>query len=646
MHLPTRKISRFTWIGIILVTILALCVATPRQVASSLFSENKYLPVIFHDWPSPTPTPGPGRVFITEILYDPNEAEPDAEWFEIFNAGGSPLELSGYKIGDEENPGEAEGMFQFPPGATLQPGEVIVIANRAITFKAIFGFDANYELRESDPYVPNLLEYTNWASGVINLSNTGDEVILLDEFDQRVEAVSWGNSPLGFDPPVSSVSAGHSLERKPAYQDTDCAEDWIDQKKPNPGIVDTRQPTATPTQTPTGATTPTLPSPLRLYLSEVLYDPFEAGDPAGEWIELYNASGLPLPLSGFKIGDEETPGGGEGMMQFPEGSVLLPGQTLVIANQASIFRALYSIAPDYEIIDSDNAVPDLQKYPDWASGTVNLSNSGDELILLDPQDRWADALAWGSSSSVFDPAIPLVVEGHSLERYPPGEDSDSALDWREQAHPAPGDVDLTPPTATPSPTFTPTPTKLPTASPIPTLVINEIHADPDIALGDANGDELVDATDDEFIEIVNITGLAVDLSGWRISDPYGVRHILPEGSLIPDACALLIFGGGTPSGGFGGSLVQSASGGTLSLNNNGDTLALFDVSNQPVISYTYGTEGGDNQSLTRDPDISGPMPLVKHSTANDSGGAIFSPGVRVDGTPFWGCAVGLDHSDR
>ena len=41
--------------------------------------------------------------------------------------------------------------------------------------------------------------------------------------------------------------------------------------------------------------------------------------------------------------------------------------------------------------------------------------------------------------------------------------------------------------------------------PVPTspFVINEIHADPDGTLGDANNDGTANFSDDEFVEIVN-----------------------------------------------------------------------------------------------------------------------------------------------
>ncbi len=133
------------------------------------------------------------------------------------------------------------------------------------------------------------------------------------------------------------------------------------------------------------------------------------------------------------------------------------------------------------------------------------------------------------------------------------------------------------------------------------MLINEIQADPGSTNGDANGDGSVDSLEDEFVEIVNITGSPVDLSGWILSDSNGVRHSFPPDSLVIDQCAVLIFGGGQPAGSFGGSLVQLASSGGLSLNNDGDTITLFAPGDVAVLTYTYGIEGGDDQSLTRSP---------------------------------------------
>ena len=104
------------------------------------------------------------------------------------------------------------------------------------------------------------------------------------------------------------------------------------------------------------------------------------------------------------------------------------------------------------------------------------------------------------------------------------------------------------------------------------------------------------------------------------------------GTPVDPYAAVVVFGGGTPTGPFGGALVQTASNGSLSFNNSGDSVFLNDGT-VDIASASYGGEGGSDQSLTLDPDIFGGT-FVKHSEATGSGGTLFSPGTMVDGTPF------------
>jgi hypothetical protein len=168
-------------------------------------------------------------------LYDPFNVEPNGEWIELYNAGDTAIDLSNYKVGDEVVQGNPEGMYQFPAGAAIDPGQVILVANRADVFTTTYGFYPDYELLESDGNVPNMSKYQAWAIGLVNLSNPGDEVLVLDESDSFVDAVSWGDSNWAFDPDCPIVAEGHSIERNPANVDTDTSADWIDQALPNPG---------------------------------------------------------------------------------------------------------------------------------------------------------------------------------------------------------------------------------------------------------------------------------------------------------------------------------------------------------------------------------------------------------------------------
>ncbi len=171
----------------------------------------------------------------------------------------------------------------------------------------------------------------------------------------------------------------------------------------------------------------------------------------------------------------------------------------------------------------------------------------------------------------------------------------------------------------------------------PSLIINEILADPSSTNGDANGDGTINATQDEFVELVNVSGAALDISGWTLSDALQVRHTFPIGTIIPNLCAVIVFGGGTPTGAFGNVTVQTASTNQLSLNNTNETINLKNGATV-IATYTYGAEGGNDQSLTRNPDITGALPLVQHTTATGAAGRLHSPGLKVDGTAFSGCS--------
>jgi hypothetical protein len=174
------------------------------------------------------------------------------------------------------------------------------------------------------------------------------------------------------------------------------------------------------------------------------------------------------------------------------------------------------------------------------------------------------------------------------------------------------------------------------------LILSEIHADPDPTLaGDANGDGVRSATEDEFVELVNLTLLPLNLSGVEIADAVGVRHTVPPGTVLPPGRALVVFGGGTPTGTFGGAVVQTASSGTLGLNNGSDILTITSPSLVQLDQHAYGPEAEQDQSILWSPEpTSYPTPgggggiMVVHSSVNPA--LLYSPGTRADGvTPVW-----------
>lgn len=182
-------------------------------------------------------------------------------------------------------------------------------------------------------------------------------------------------------------------------------------------------------------------SSVTLLITEVYYDT-PGDDSREEWIEIANLGSELVSLDGYKIGDGAWAGSFEGMAQFPEGSVIEAGQVIVVAQTGQGFAQLYGRLPDYEIQSSVVDVPDLAPYRAWAEGDIGLANDGDEVLLLDEENRMLDAVNYGDQDTFFNPAVLSVFRGQSIERVPAGCDTNTSADWQPQLTPTPGELVL------------------------------------------------------------------------------------------------------------------------------------------------------------------------------------------------------------
>ena len=422
--------------------------------------------------------------------------------------------------------------------------------------------------------------------------------------------------------------------------------------------------------------------PKVLLLSEIVVTPT-----AGEFIEIHNPTTETIDLDNYYVTDatyasggvyyynivtgSDAGGGGYGDFhaRFPTGATIAPGESQTIAIAGSDdFEATYGVAPTYELYEDGStadSIPDMREaLPGSINGQGGLANSG-EIVVLYYWDGESDLVTdidiavWGDKAEAVDKTgvsidgpdadstpstylddTPIAdqdvvatgahASGSSFQRVDPTEGTETksggngvnghdetsenlSVTWTSDA-PTPGDGQPT------------------------GWVINEINADPDATSGDANGDGTADTVEDEFVEIVNATSSDVDVSGWTLSDGYGVRHVFPQGTVVPAGCATVVFGGGALLADFGGAVAQTASTGALGLNNSGDTVTLATADGIVMASVDYGSIAGNNQSITLDPDVTGTS-WVQHASATGSNGALFSPGHRIDGTRFSGCAT-------
>lgn len=198
----------------------------------------------------------------------------------------------------------------------------------------------------------------------------------------------------------------------------------------------------------------------------------------------------------------------------------------------------------------------------------------------------------------------------------------------------------------------------------PKILINEVLADPhdDVQNGDANGDGVRDALQDEFIELVNVSPKAVDLTGWKLGDDDVLNFQFPDGYILQPNSFVVVFGGGNVTG-FPGynadqllTRVFTADGSIGDgLDETGDYVVLQSANGLDNTYLAFGSVAGagdptgaavtglpwefpqstaanaaNDYSITRSPDAGQESddPFVEHSVVSS---AYFSPGTTVEG---------------
>src|SRR4029453_14352332 len=118
------------------------------------------------------------------------------------------------------------------------------------------------------------------------------------------------------------------------------------------------------------------------------------------------------------------------------------GGVIVVAEDTLAFTNDYGLRPQFAVVSYDPMVPTLIPYTAWATGTMGLGNDGDQVLLLGPSNTVVDAAVWVSDTLPGTGPFPgPIAPGHSVERHPPGQDSnDCNADFHDQPYPSPGTV--------------------------------------------------------------------------------------------------------------------------------------------------------------------------------------------------------------
>lgn len=156
-------------------------------------------------------------------------------------------------------------------------------------------------------------------------------------------------------------------------------------------------------------------------ISELVSDP-EGSDSGREWVEIFNGTDSAVDLADWKLVDTMATD------TIATTSTPLPsGSYAVVVTSTSSAEEL-SLPAEALILVLEGAT--------IGNG---LGNSGDALWLVDETDTVVDAVSWGDSTAIFDPAPAAPGSGESLARIDETTDTDAAADWEVRDVPTPGE---------------------------------------------------------------------------------------------------------------------------------------------------------------------------------------------------------------
>jgi len=173
------------------------------------------------------------EIKINEVHYDAlGLTEPNAEWVELYNAGGTAVDLSNWVFADDPDPnnpsGTYDGVFIIPSGTTLGPGDFLILAYDADTFNFYW----------PDHGTAQVIPYGIGTGASIYLGNSGSDIHIFDASLVPVDVMWYGSGGdlyyMGHS--AQDVYAGHSLIRVEDGDDSDDPSiDFIDSDTTCPG---------------------------------------------------------------------------------------------------------------------------------------------------------------------------------------------------------------------------------------------------------------------------------------------------------------------------------------------------------------------------------------------------------------------------
>jgi hypothetical protein len=139
-----------------------------------------------------------------------------------------------------------------------------------------------------------------------------------------------------------------------------------------------------------------------------------------EWVEIYNPTDTDVSLQNWKLKDNS------GTETIIHANKSVPAFGFALISKSHETWNFWDEDEDAEIIEIGTYIGD------------GLDNDSDYLFLIRPNGDEEDFVEWGEDHVFWEPAVPDVDEGNSIERLTPGFDTDDYTDWHEQDPPTPG----------------------------------------------------------------------------------------------------------------------------------------------------------------------------------------------------------------
>lgn len=465
----------------------------------------------------------------------------------------------------------------FPIGFSIAHGPVMQDYWSRLSKKAIINGAATIDLffREVERYRQNPELMAEWNKP----TNLVARLVALVRPERREESAPSSQAPERRGPPVATTP---TLSPDSIFQEKRVVSDaFVSRPSPVPSPLPSPMRETKPLLSQTLKTTPppetqvaqvvviSSPSPTpapKLLISEIQIAGLTADD---EFVELYNPNDQPVDLAGWSIKRKTSTGNEYSLLASSRlAGKTIPGRGYFLAVNESGYRG--------------RNLPDVS----WApSNTISANNT---VLLYAPDKTEAvDKVGFGSATdSEAEPTINTEKNGQSLSRSSANDTDNNKTDFMlSRATPRNTQQNagaFVPPESWVDIQEVVVRSAAPSPSPVPLgqvtkILINEIRP-------------YGNSADDEFVELFNPNGVAIDLTGWYVkrktsggTEPSLVSASRFQGKTIPARGFLLL---ADPE--YRGSVTPDVVWATSSLIAASNTILLYNVSDRLVDKVGFG----------------------------------------------------------